>query len=259
MASFPPASLSETRARLARLRQRRHSSGTSRNLFGSTSLDDNGGGLDVSPVQMGKELFHVLDANQLCMGRVGLGDKVCLKLPNSCEKTSHAKNKHTISDTSFIGLKASTQDVGHMSMILPTEELDGKMIEKLLNVEGEIDWISEFAKITKLEFEATGLGSHLLTQADLLPWLESHSTSCLFSIIPLDIEVRERFNIHRSFRRGATTRAKEMNVPESTIELNNRWRKVQNKQGGLPNLPMSQLYVEITQAFSSKLRFSKSL
>lgn len=103
--------------------------------------------MDVSPVQMGKELFHVLDANQLCMGRVGLGDKVCLKLPNSCEKTSHAKNKHTISDTSFIGLKASTQDVGHMSMILPTEELDGKMIEKLLNVEGEIDWISEFAKI----------------------------------------------------------------------------------------------------------------
>ena len=44
MASLPPASLSGTRARLARLRQRRHSSGTSRNLFGSTSLDDNGGG-----------------------------------------------------------------------------------------------------------------------------------------------------------------------------------------------------------------------
>jgi hypothetical protein len=78
-------------------------------------------------------------------------------------------------------------------------------------------------------------------------------------IIPLDIEVRERFNIHRSFRRGATTRAKEMNVPEATIELNNRWRKVQNKQGGLPNLPMSQLYVEISQALTSKLRFSRSL
>jgi hypothetical protein len=78
-------------------------------------------------------------------------------------------------------------------------------------------------------------------------------------IIPLDIEVRERFNIHRLFRRGATTRAKEMNVPEATIELNNRWRKVQNKQGGLPNLPMSQLYVEISQALTSKLRFSRSL
>jgi hypothetical protein len=78
-------------------------------------------------------------------------------------------------------------------------------------------------------------------------------------VVPLDIEVRERFNIHRSFRRGATTRAKEMNVPEATIELNNRWRKVQNKQGGLPNLPMSQLYIEISQALSSKLRFFCSL
>jgi hypothetical protein len=78
-------------------------------------------------------------------------------------------------------------------------------------------------------------------------------------VVPLDIEVRERFNIHRSFRRGATTRAKEMSVPEATIELNNRWRKVQNKQGGLPNLPMSQLYIEISQALSSKLRFSRSL
>lgn len=79
------------------------------------------------------------------------------------------------------------------------------------------------------------------------------------TLIPPDIEVRERFNIHRSFRRGSTTRAKEMNVPESVIELNNRWRKVQNKQGGLPSLPMSQLYVEITQVLTSKLRYSKSL
>ena len=78
-------------------------------------------------------------------------------------------------------------------------------------------------------------------------------------VVPADIEVRERFNIYRSFRRGATTRAKEMNVPEQTIELNNRWRRIHNKQGSLPSLPMSQLYVEISQALSSKLRFSKSL
>ena len=58
---------------------------------------------------------------------------------------------------------------------------------------------------------------------------------------------------------GATTRAKERKVDESVIEMNNRWRKWQNKQGSLPNLPMSQLYVEITQALSTKLRFSSSL
>ena len=92
-------------------------------------------------------------------------------------------------------------------------------------------WASFDSLTSKLEFEATGLGSHLLTQADLLPWLESHSTSCLLLI----------------------------QGPRPFFEQFNRWRKVQNKQGGLPNLPMSQLYVEITQALSSKLRFSKSL
>ena len=78
-------------------------------------------------------------------------------------------------------------------------------------------------------------------------------------IIPSDIVISESFNIRRSFRRGATTRAKEQGVNETTIELNNRWRKVQNSQGNVPRLPMSQLYTEITQALTSKLRFSNSL
>ena len=78
-------------------------------------------------------------------------------------------------------------------------------------------------------------------------------------LIPAGIDIDSRFNVYRSFRRGATTRAKEQGVDEPTIEMNNRWRKWQNKQGSLPNLPMSQLYVEISQALTSKLRFSSSL
>jgi hypothetical protein len=78
-------------------------------------------------------------------------------------------------------------------------------------------------------------------------------------LIPSSIDVEARYNVYRSFRRGATTRAKEQGVDEATIEMNNRWRKWQNKQGSLPNLPMSQLYVEITQVLTSKLRFSSSL
>ena len=78
-------------------------------------------------------------------------------------------------------------------------------------------------------------------------------------LIPLSLDVEARFNVHRSFRRGATTRAKEVGVGEETIEMNNRWRKWQSKQGSLPSLPMLQLYVEINQALKSKLRFSSSL
>ena len=79
------------------------------------------------------------------------------------------------------------------------------------------------------------------------------------AVIPSEIVIAESFNVRRSFRRGATTRAKEQGVNESTIELNNRWRKVQHSQGNIPRLPMSQLYTEISQALTSKLRFSYSL
>jgi hypothetical protein len=78
-------------------------------------------------------------------------------------------------------------------------------------------------------------------------------------LIHKQIDVEEKFNTYRSFRRGATTRAKVLKVPEEVIELNNRWNKLQNSGGGLSKLPMSQLYTEITQALPAKLRFSKSL
>jgi hypothetical protein len=89
----------------------------------------------------------------------------------------------------------------------------------------------------------------------MLKQVQSHNTA----LIPGDVDVERRFNTYRSFRRGATTRAKEQNVSEPTIAMNNRWRAVQNNKGGLPNLPMTQLYVEISQALTTKLRFSKSL
>ena len=79
------------------------------------------------------------------------------------------------------------------------------------------------------------------------------------TVVNKDVDVGKKFNVYRSFRQGATTQAKEREVSEATIEMNNRWRKVQLKQGSLPKLPMTQLYVEITQALTSKLRFSKAL
>jgi hypothetical protein len=129
-------------------------------------------------------------------------------------------------------------------------------------------WIDRFTALLKLEDRGSSTGPAICDEAGMVIERsvindELHSALSILQtttqVIPADIIVSEKFNIHRSFRRGATTRAKEQGVDEPTIELNNRWRKVQNCQGGLPNLPMSQLYVEITQALTSKLRFSKSL
>lgn len=78
-------------------------------------------------------------------------------------------------------------------------------------------------------------------------------------LIEEGVKIEEKFSIHRSFRRGAHTRAKSAGVSEAVLEMNNRWRKIENKSGGLPNLPMTELYIEITQALSQKLAFSSAL
>ncbi len=79
------------------------------------------------------------------------------------------------------------------------------------------------------------------------------------SCIAEDVDIAERFSIHRSFRRGATTRALTMKVPNDIVTMNNRWRKSQQRAGSVPNLPMSVLYTEIQQALTARLRFSRSL
>lgn len=78
-------------------------------------------------------------------------------------------------------------------------------------------------------------------------------------LIAEDLDVTERFGIHRSFRRGATTKAQQENVPHSVIVMNNRWRKSQERSGGMPSLPMAVLYTEMQQALLTRLKFSRSL
>lgn len=78
-------------------------------------------------------------------------------------------------------------------------------------------------------------------------------------LISAGVEFEETHNIHRSFRRGATTRAREAKVPKDIVELNNRWKKVERKSGGMPNLSMQDLYTEMRQALATLTTFSESL
>jgi hypothetical protein len=71
-----------TKDRLRALRNRRQSAGTSRTLFPTP------GGVvrsAISPIVVGEELICILDPNGVCLGRVGSGDKMCLKHKDECE------------------------------------------------------------------------------------------------------------------------------------------------------------------------------
>jgi len=54
-------------------------------------------------------------------------------------------------------------------------------------------------------------------------------------LISIVVEFEETHNIHRLFRRRAMTRAREAKVPKDIVELNNRWKKVERKSGGMLN------------------------
>jgi len=73
------------------------------------------------------------------------------------------------------------------------------------------------------------------------------------------MQVYEEFGISRSFRRGATTEARNQQVPESDINLMNRWRNFEKAGGKRPRMRMQDHYSDISLMIPSLLRFSKAL
>ncbi len=78
-------------------------------------------------------------------------------------------------------------------------------------------------------------------------------------LISRDVDIENSYNIYRSMRRGATSRATAVGLTEVDINMNNRWRKFELARGARPNLKMHELYTDITLAIESHVRFSYSL
>ena len=78
-------------------------------------------------------------------------------------------------------------------------------------------------------------------------------------LIPKDTSVEERYSVFRSARRGATTEARNREVPDEVIELNNGWRKKERARGKSASLPMIQHYTEDKLSSKIMLKFSAAL
>jgi hypothetical protein len=79
------------------------------------------------------------------------------------------------------------------------------------------------------------------------------------SVIKEDVQVYEEYGISRSFRRGATTEARNQRVSESDINLMNRWRNFEKAGGKRPRMRMQDHYSDITLMIPSLIRFSQAL
>lgn len=97
-------------------------------------------------------------------------------------------------------------------------------------------------------------------------WLEMeildylHILQCKWpDLISPEVNVHEEYGIYRSFRRGATTEARNKGVAENDIDAMNRWRSLENAKGKRPRLKMQDHYSDITMMIPTLLRFSAAL
>lgn len=78
-------------------------------------------------------------------------------------------------------------------------------------------------------------------------------------VIPKDVMVEEEYSVYRSLRRGATSEARNVGIPQEVIEANNRWRKHMRSKGMVPGMSMMERYTDAKASVLSLIRFSKNL
>ena len=79
------------------------------------------------------------------------------------------------------------------------------------------------------------------------------------SVIKTEEDIRKRFNIFRSMRRGSDTRAHEEQVSDSDIHIVNRWKAEQKAGTRKPGLSMSQMYTDPALLLKPFLRYTAAM
>ena len=72
-------------------------------------------------------------------------------------------------------------------------------------------------------------------------------------------DVREEYSINRSFRRGSSTHAQNQQIPEPSINSQNRWRKTEQAKGKKQKFSMIENYGDIEQLIPALVIYSSML
>ena len=78
-------------------------------------------------------------------------------------------------------------------------------------------------------------------------------------LVDASVDVAEDFGMARSFRRGSDSRAIDMDLDVTTIELINRWRTTEGAKGKAPKLKMMAKYADIRLVVNRFLKYSENM
>ena len=79
------------------------------------------------------------------------------------------------------------------------------------------------------------------------------------NVLDPSVDITEEFGMSRSFRRGSDSRAIDQEVGTTTINLNNRWRKVESAKGKAATFQMFEHYADIELLLGAFLKYSRSM
>jgi hypothetical protein len=71
--------------------------------------------------------------------------------------------------------------------------------------------------------------------------------------------VEDEYSASRSFKRGATAQARNMDIPRDVIEANNRWRQKERSRGLTPHMSLLERYTDAKASVPLLVKFSGGL
>jgi hypothetical protein len=78
-------------------------------------------------------------------------------------------------------------------------------------------------------------------------------------IISLEVNVEEEYRVSRSLKRGATSQARNKEIPTDIIETSNHWRKMERARGATPHMALLERYADARAVLPLLVRFSREL
>jgi hypothetical protein len=94
---------------------------------------------------------------------------------------------------------------------------------------------------------------------ELLEELYDENPSAFPPSIGSKDDIGTGYQVFRSLRRSSDTRALEMNVSQSDIDIVNRWHTVEAAKGNRPSFPMQQHYAQVELLLQPFIRYTGAM
>ena len=106
-------------------------------------------------------------------------------------------------------------------------------------------WCAEWASLSQAKEKRYGQGGAGLGGRHILHPALARVQARLPSLIGENSKVEDEYSASRSFKRGATAQARNMEIPrEDVIEANNRWRQKERARGSTPHMNLLERSVK---------------